>query len=221
MFTGSKKPKKGESTLSSDATHPALILAAAFPFSASNQAAVNAYLTACSEFETRLNQLHSDRRELLAGAANTTVGEIQKRGEALRSARPSLEMRLAELAWERFDLRKKLLPDAAAAAEQADGDYKAAIGEERKALAAEGVTADSMQAGGGAFLEAAERQFELFLKDRSPCLAAKARLNIANTVLTAWKSGVDAAPSVKSCSIAWGPAPQGTELVARMAGVDE
>lgn len=222
MFTAStKKLKKAALTAPSDASHPTLALGAAFPFSPSNQAAVDAYLTACAEFEGRLAQLHHDRLELLTNAANTTVGEIQDRGAKLRSDKSSLQQRLAELAWERFDLRKMLLPDAEAAAQLADDDYKAAIGEERKALAAEGVTPDSMQAGGGAFVVAAEHQFEFFLQGRSPCLAAKARLNIANTVLSAWKNGVDAAPSARACSIAWGPAQQGTELVARMAGVDE
>jgi hypothetical protein len=200
---------------------PGLTLAVDFELDGDVQSELDAYHDDCRKLDARVHGshgLHDDRARLLAAAATTTVGALQKAGPELVKRKASLEAEIADLRWRKFSLIPLLLPFAKQAAQEAERQYEQAIAAEIDSLAEVGITPETMDAGKLGNFEAANIQLRHRATNCEAVLVMQCAKNEAATAVIVLEAQFNC-PTPAQCVIRWEALTGFAAKIAELAGV--
>lgn len=149
--------------------------------------------------EAGISDLQADRRALLDGAMDATLGDLIEAGHALEFRRFDLEVELVRLHWQRHKLLPTLLPDFIRAVATATTENEQAIETEFERFVAAGAL-DAMPAGQS---PNGRHQLRHRVLQELPCLASKGKLERFRSALDALQESTQRPPHASYCTIKW------------------
>jgi len=174
------------------------------PLSKPNAKAVAEYHKSAIAFDKRLAELNDRLGALMDQAPQLTLTKIAEIGEELRAEKIKIYEELVALRWRRFEILPGLVPDFEQAAQAAKQNHERGFELAAKRFAAEGVTAESMRAGG--YGGTAEIQFRNRLAQEVEVLKMIVPMRSAESGLRAVLAHAGSAP--RKFQVPW-PEPTG------------
>jgi len=174
------------------------------PLSKQNAKSVAEFHKSAIAFDKRLAELNGRYAALVEQSPDLTLTKIKEIGQELAAEKRVICEELVALRWRRFEILPKLVQNFEAAAKAAQENHERGFELAAKRFAAEGVTAESMPAGG--YNDAATIQYRHRLAQEVEVLKTIVPMRNAESGLRAVLAGAGSAP--RRFEVKW-PEPTG------------